>query len=135
MSGTAAQPCVVAGFSAVLLARIVDWQAAPIQRADVVTASYTIFEEDRQDASKRTPVMGHENVVLSSSELDAAVFDSLQTGDPRWTVDAQGYNFRFQPSAAVAPPFPVAGRAYLVLLRLTPLVGDDLPAQWRLVAV
>jgi len=129
------QACVTAGYSAVLLARIVDWEATLLARADVLGASYTIFELDDRDPASRTAVSGHENVALSTTELDAAIFDELQLGDARWTVDGRGYNFRFQPSADTAAPFPTPGRAYLAAFTFSPTAGEDFPVQWRLQAL
>ena len=129
------QHCVAAGFSAVLLARVVDWEAASIRRADINQVEYSIFELDEGDPAARVPVAGHQAVILSSAELDSAIFDSLQTGDARWTVDRRGYNFRFQPDNSTASPFSTSGRLYLAEFRFTPTVGQTFPARWRVRAV
>lgn len=129
------QHCVVAGFSAVLLARIVNWNAVPITRGEIGAVDYSVFEIDENDPSVRLPVAGQQSVALNSGELDNAIFDSLQTGDVRWTVDEKGYNFRFQPDGSTAALFPTAGSLYLAEFRFTPLSGQMFPARWRVRAL
>lgn len=62
--------------------------------------------------------------VGSTQNLTVAttVFDTLQTTalDPRWTLDATGYNFRDQPSSTLFPDGDVTYRAQYTL---TPLTG------------
>lgn len=66
--------------------------------------------------------------------VSSTVFDNLQTGDPRWTKDAVGYNFlgtidagAFDDVAvadADAPvPYEVTPRRYRVAVRFRPTAG------------
>jgi len=61
-----------------------------------------------------------------TTTLDAAltvssvVFDTLQTGDARWTEDDIGFNFAYETPAAA---FPDAGH-YRIEFRFTPTAGQ-----------
>lgn len=121
--------------SAVLLARVLSWEGTPITRASISAARYSIFALDERDPDFADEVAGHSNVALSPAELDAAIFDTLQQGDPRWQADSQGYNFLYQIDAGTSSPFPVAGRLYRVQFTLTPAAAQDILVRFRLRAV
>jgi hypothetical protein len=114
--------------SATLLARVVGAGGANIVRADISAIRYTVYLLDDQDPDARTGVTGHIDVALS---VAAAVFNSLQT-DPRWTVDATGYNFCHVLDVSAHQAFTIAGRRCLVEYRLTPSVGQVIVVRFRI---
>ena len=114
--------------SATLLARIVGAGGANIVRADISAIQYTVYLLDDQDPDARSGVTGHTDVALS---VAAAVFNTLQT-DPRWTVDATGYNFCHVLDVSAHQAFTIAGRRYLVEYRLTPSVGQVIVVRFRI---
>ena len=85
--------------------------------SEIASASYTVYRLDASDASVRTPIKGHTEVVLDVTEilLEETVVDE------NWPFDDIGYNFRHTPNDTAHPPFPVAGRYYLVVYTLRPV--------------
>jgi len=114
--------------SVTLLARIVGAGGANIVPPDISAIRYTVYLLDDQDPDSRTAVTGHTDVLLSVS---AVLLGSLQT-DPRWTVDATGYNFCHVLDVSAHPAFTIAGRRYLVEYRLTPVVGQVIVVRFRI---
>jgi len=114
--------------TATFLARVVGNDGAAVVRADISSASYSVYLLDDQDADGRAAVSGHAGVSLTVADV---VFDTLQT-DARWTVDATGYNFRHTIDVSVGAAFAVAGRRYLVEYQLTPAAGQVILVRFRL---
>ena len=92
--------------SATMLARVVGADAQPIVRADIASATYSVFLLDGDDPDSRAAVTGQADVSLTVANV---IFDTLQTDD-LWTVDQTGYNFRHVMDVAAAEAFAGAGR-------------------------
>jgi len=71
------------------LARITGQDAAAITQASLTSVHYAVYNGA--------------TVVQALTELTVAnvVFDTLQTGDARWTVDSTGFNFEHQIAASL----------------------------------
>ncbi len=108
--------------TAVLMARVVDGQAEPINQASLASASYTIFALEMDQPESLIAVEGHEEVAL---DVEAIIFDSLQTGGG-WTADEVGYNFRHELDVSEAEAFAEAGRRYQVRYELLPVTGQKI---------
>ena len=89
-----------------------------IQQADVSSVTYTI-----RDAKTGEAVQSHENV---SVQVANAVYDTLQTGNPLWTVDRVGYNVLVELDAGQNSPFPQRDRRYGVTVELKLTSGQVL---------
>jgi len=113
--------------SVTLLARIVGAGGANVVQADISAIQYTVYLLDDQDPDARSGVSGHTDVALS---VAAVLFNSLQT-DPRWTVDATGYNFCHVLDVSAHQAFTIAGRRCLVEYRLTPSGGQVIVVRFR----
>ncbi|MGD0897989.1 MAG: hypothetical protein ABR915_09130 [Thermoguttaceae bacterium] len=117
-----------------LMARVLGYDGAPVRRADVAAAVYSIYFLDEQDVDARTPVSGHQDVSLAVADV---VSDQLRTGAP-WdsAADPEGYNFCHTPNVLRHHAFPAAGLAYLVEYCLTPSVaaaaGQPILARFRI---
>jgi len=113
--------------SAILLARVLGADAAPIVQADLDSAKYSIYRLDRQDPDSRAPVSGHDDAELNVAEL---IFDELQTDD-LWTVDQTGYNFRHTVDVSQDQAFANVG-LYLVEFELNPDSGQVILVRFQL---
>jgi hypothetical protein len=87
-----------------LLARVLGQNGVPITRASLSGIGWTLTD------LTRGAVLG-----TGSLTINSAVFDSLQVGDPRWTIDtpvnpgadgANGYNFLAVLAATLFPIRP-----------------------------
>lgn len=114
--------------TAILMARVVDAAAEPINQASVASASYTIFALEVNAPSSLAPVTGHEDVALTVEDI---VFDVLQT-DGGWTVDDVGYNFRHEIDVSENEAFGEAGRNYQVRYELLPVTGQKIVFRFQL---
>ncbi len=108
--------------TAVLLARVVDAEAASINQASVASASYTVFALEQDNPASLAAITGHEAVALDIEEI---IFDTLQTGGG-WTVDEVGYNFRHELDVSEDEAFGEAGRVYQVRYELVPVTGQKI---------
>jgi hypothetical protein len=113
--------------SLLLLARIVNWDNAAIQQADVASISYTVRLIDEDDEYTTTVVSGHDGVAIAVAD---AIYDTLQT-DSVWSVDSTGYNFKHQLDVSSNQAFATRGRAYFVDVAITPVSGQVIRATWR----
>lgn len=96
-----------------LMARIKGHAGVNITQATI--ASISVKSYDKASATLITTLV---------PVVAAAVFDALQTSDPRWTKDTTGYNFGFQiPGSA----FPSGNTTYRVEVMFTPVSGDPFP--------
>jgi hypothetical protein len=98
--------------AATLLRRIEGSDGEPITRASISSISYEVW---------RT-LGGPAVEVVNETALDknVVIFDTLQL-DARWTVDAVGYNFRFElPGTAL----PVAADNTQIDVKITPVTGN-----------
>lgn len=122
------------------LARIVGSEGTNMQQADFaslsgsssgdcgVTATYSIFLLDDQDADRRSVVSGHQHVTIDIADV---VFDTL-VDDDLWDVDDTGYNFKHTILICDTTAFAVAGRRYLIEYRLVPATGQPIIVRFRL---
>jgi hypothetical protein len=117
--------------SATLLARLVGGDGNHLVPTDITGIRYTVYLLDDQDADRRTAVVGHTNVPLTSS---AVLFALLQT-DALWTVDATGYNFRHTLDVSAHSAFTSADRRYLIEYQLTPALGQVILVRFRISAI
>lgn len=110
---TIEQGAVFAGGVAVLLSRVVGLDGTPITQASLSSITLDVWPD------------GHPDVfTIDSEDIPVAdvVFDTLQTNDPRWTGDDEGYNFAHQ---IAADAFPDPGKRYIV--RYTLVDPDENP--------
>lgn len=113
---------VAAGKSGVaLLARVLGNAGAPITQASLASIAWTL-----------TDLTAGAAVAAGTFVVATSVFDSLQI-DPRWTVDALGYNFLGTLAASNFPAaLPAAGapgqaappRRYQADVAFTPAAGE-----------
>lgn len=116
--------------SPVLFARVVDSNGSNITQASVRSITYSAYLLDAEwpaDRDNRTSVAGHTDVAVT---VASSVFDTLQTEDTRWDVDAAGYNFRHQLDVTTSPCFAIAGRMYLLEYTITPTSGQKIVVQY-----
>lgn len=114
--------------AAVLLARVVDVDNQPITRDDIAAIRYSVLELDASDPDAATPVVGHDNALLTPA---SCIFDTLQTGG-LWTADAEGYNFRHAMDVSTTDAFPQAGSTYQVRYEVTPSSGQKIVFRFQL---
>lgn len=117
--------------SATLLARVIGGNGAGLIRSDITQVHYTVYLLDHNDPNLREAVEGHDEVEVPPTNV---LFDTPQL-DGLWTVDAIGYNFRHALDVSTSPTFPLAGRTYLVVFKLTPTVGPVILVRFRLTAI
>ncbi|NLS92239.1 MAG: hypothetical protein GXX96_08675 [Planctomycetaceae bacterium] len=117
--------------SATLLARVIGGDGASLIRSDITQVHYTVYLLDHNDPNLREAVEGHEEREVPPAGL---LFDAPQL-DSLWTVDAIGYNFRHMLDVSANAAFPLAGRTYLVVFKLTPTVGPVILVRFRLTAI
>lgn len=108
MSGIIETQAVFEDSGCYLLARIVGNAAANIVQADISSINLAVTREG-----------GDADVTGTAVTVATVIFNTLQT-DARWTVDATGYNFRYEvPAATLA----VGGRKYRFEFKFTPASG------------
>lgn len=117
--------------SATLLARVVGADGAPLTRASIASARYTVSLLDDRDPDAATPVLGHTAVTVSVASL---IFDTLQNDD-LWDVDTLGYNFKHVLNVLTHPAFAIAGRKYRIAFELTPPSGQIVLVRFRVYAI
>ena len=117
--------------SATLLARVVGGDGAQLTQSDITAAQYTVYLLDQNDPNLQDAVDGHEDVDVAPVNL---LFDTPQL-DALWTVDSVGYNFRHALEVSASAAFPLAGRAYLIVFKLTPTAGPVILVRFRLTAI
>lgn len=97
--------------SLVVFARIANISGDYITQATITSIAGGTYDLDDGSA-----------VATFSVVVGSSVFDTLQTGDARWTVDSTGYNFRHTvPGTAL----PEGDKRYQVEIVLTPTGGAD----------
>ena len=107
-----------------LLARILGNAGTPITQASLSSISYAVF--DLQGADPATAVQ------TGTLTISAVVFDALQTSDPRWTVDDEGFNFAH---AAPASWFNESTHTYRIEYKFTPASGEVFWAVFTLTTI
>ena len=100
--------------TATFMARIVDFYGAPIKQSDVDSISYSIYLLNEGKPESRTVDVFHSNNELNVSDV---LFNQLQT-NPHWTEDDKGFNFCWTLDVSSANAFALAGRHYLVEIKL-----------------
>jgi len=111
----------------VCLARVEGYDGVDLVQADVSAAEYSIYLLDEQKPDSRAAVAGHQAESLVVSEV---IFNTLQTGG-LWTEDTTGYNFCLIVDVSSNPAFAVAGKDYLVEVKLTPVSGQVILLRFR----
>ena len=117
--------------SVILLARVLGAGGAPITRATIASASYTIYQLDESDANAETAVAGHTDQSLA---VDDIVLDALQADD-LWDIDAEGYNFKHAIDTSSQQAFATAGLSYRVRYELTAGNGQVIIVRFKLKAI
>ncbi len=117
--------------SATLLARVVGAGGAPVVRAGLASARYTVYLLDENDPDAATAVAGHTAVAVPVASL---VFDTLQK-DALWDVDGVGYNFKHVLDVSTHQAFAAAGRAYRIVFELVPASGQVILVRFRVWAI
>jgi len=109
MSNTPTKATIYENTGLTCMARITGEDAANITQSDISTIGLKIFADDSTTEA-----------VDTSLTVADVVFDALQT-DSRWTVDATGYNWKFEiPSTA----FPDGDVSYRCEFKFTPSSGN-----------
>lgn len=93
-----------------VMARVLNISGVAITQASFGTITCDVY--DLTDRSQT----GDLTVTVSS-----AVYDTLQTGDPRWTLDTTGYNFLYMIAGTA---FPEGDRTYQVEFTFNPSSGS-----------
>lgn len=114
--------------SAILLARVVGADGAPIVPAGVTAIHYSVTLLDEDEPDSETLVEGHTNRELVVADV---LFESLQTGG-MWDVDAVGYNFRHAIDVGAAQAFAQAGVFYRVRYELAVSGGQVIVVRFKL---
>ena len=100
--------------TATFMARIVDFYGALVKQTDVDSISYSVYLLNEGKPDWRDAIVGHYNVALNVSDV---LFNQLQT-NPYWTEDDKGFNFCWTLDVSSANAFALAGRHYLVEIKL-----------------
>ena len=108
--------------TALFMARVENASGTAITQLSTASVRYSVYELDADNSNSLVAVSGHDNVVLTVSDV---VFDSLQTGGA-WTVDTTGYNFRHELDVSQNEAFLKAGQLYQVRYELTPVLGQKI---------
>lgn len=121
------------GETPILRARLVESSTgAPIVPSDLKAAFYTCFAVQSYGSRRsRVVVDGFANVSIPIGEDDAtsAIKSRLIVDDPRWRVDAEGYNFAFEPDATENDLFPEPG-TYEIDVTIVPNAGNPATLTW-----
>ena len=96
------------------MARIVDINSALVKQSDVDSISYSVYLLDEGKPERRTAIIGHSNVALNVSDV---LYNQLKT-NPHWTEDDKGFNCFWTLDVSSSSPFALAGRHYLVEIKL-----------------
>lgn len=117
------------GETPVLFARIQDSATGEIiDPEEVDSISYTAYKVASSWGSEvRTPITGHTDVAIPASDI----LNALVTDDPRWTKDATGYNFTFEPDSRQTPLFANAGN-YVLVVTVHFLEANPLPIEFEI---
>jgi len=108
------------GTSPTLMGRLLGHDGAAMAKADVSSIVCDVYDVDVPG----TAVLADESIVV-----DDVIFDALQTGDARWTVDSTGFNFAW---AAPATIIPDGSKTYHVQLTITPASGGVIKEIYQL---
>ena len=100
--------------TATFMARIVDVNGALVKQSDVDSLSYSIYLLDESKPECRRAITGHTNNELNVSDV---LFNQLQR-NPHWTDDDKGFNFCWTLNVNSYNAFALAGRHYLVEIKL-----------------
>lgn len=121
---------VFVGGTVTLLARIEDQDGTEVTQAAISSGKYYVYLLDNDDPARaeRHPVANHDGVALTIANV---IYDTLQTGDP-WDEDSIGFNVKYTIDVSTNACFQLAGRMYLVEVRLTPDSGQIITAKWLL---
>ncbi len=114
--------------TATFMARVENSSGLAVNQASVASILYTVYELVKDDPTVLTPVTGHQEVALGTTEV---VYDTLQL-DSAWTVDATGYNFRHELDVSLNEAFSEAGGIYQVRYELTPVAGQKIVFRFKL---
>lgn len=85
------------------------------QQSDFTSIKLKIYDKE----APATLIVSEITLTISS-----VIFNSLQTNDSRWTIDATGYNFRY---VTLAAHLPNGGRTYRLEFKFTPADGVYAP--------
>lgn len=97
--------------AAICMARVLGNAGTAITQADIDSITCKVY-----DLADTASAVDEPTVTVSN-----AVFDALQTSDPRWTEDDTGYNFLF---VVPATAFPEGGKEYRVEFKFSPASGE-----------
>ena len=100
--------------TATFMARIVDINDGLVYPSDVDRMSYSVYLLNEGKPESRTAITGHSNVELNVSDV---LFNQLQK-NPHWTEDDKGFNFCWSLNVSRYNAFVLAGRHYLVEIKL-----------------
>lgn len=114
------------------MARVVGADASAIAQADIASIALTVYTLDPNDPDSQTVVTGHDDTVVVVADT---VYDALQTGDDRWTVDTTGYNFLHEVDVSNDVAFGIRDVFYLVHFSLIPVTGQVIDVQYRVKCV
>ena len=109
MSNTPTKALIYEGTGLTCMARITGEDATNVTQAAVSSIALNVYSDESTTANSTTAL------VVSST-----VFDALQT-DARWTVDATGYNFKFEIDSA---EFADGDVTYRCEFKFTPTSGN-----------
>ena len=100
--------------TATFMARIVDINGALVKQSDVDSISYSVYLLNEGNQECRRSIRGHVNVALNVADV---LFNQLHK-NPHWTEDDKGFNFCWTLDVGCYNAFTLAGRHYLVEIRL-----------------
>ena len=106
--------------TATFMARIVDLSGALIKQSDVDSITYSVYLLDEDKPGCRRSVTGHSNNELNVSDV---LYNQLKR-NVHWLEDDKGFNFCWTLDVSSANAFALAGRHYLVEIRL---VANSVP--------
>ena len=109
MSNTPTKALIYEGTGLTCMARITGEDATNVTQAAVSSIALNVYADESTTAESTTAL------VVSST-----IFDALQT-DARWTVDATGYNFKYEIASA---EFPDGDVTYRCEFKFTPASGN-----------
>ena len=103
-----------------MMARITGNDGANVTQSDVSSISYVVVDMTDTDTA----------VASGTLTVASVIYDTLQSGDSRWTEDSTGYNFGF---TLAATAFPTGARTYRVDCDFDMATGENLAVVFEIV--
>lgn len=116
----------------VLLGRLAGIDGQPLVQADIDAIEVRSYiHSGQQKGTLVIPTGAPEPYTGTDLDPVDVLFDELQTDDPRWTEDEEGYNFLYVVDGSFVPEGDIT---YQVEVKVTPVSGPSTIGLWQLKA-